>query len=97
MQITRVRIRLINGRRVRARVSITINDSFIIGDLKVIRLMKGYFVEFPKKRQPGGRYAEIAAPINAEARKTIEEKVLSEYEKVSGERMTKDVESKNND
>ena len=97
MQITGVRIRLINGRRVRARVSITIKDSFIIGDLKVIRLMKGYFVEFPRKRQPDGRYAEIAAPINAEARKMIEEKVLSEYEKVSGERMTKDVESKNND
>ena len=85
MQITRVRIRLINGRRVRARVSITINDSFIIGDLKVIRLMKGYFVEFPKKRQPGGTYTEIAGPINAEARKMIEERVLSEYEKVTGE------------
>jgi DNA-binding cell septation regulator SpoVG len=53
---------------VRARVSITINDSFIIGDLKVIRLMKGYFVEFPRKRQPGGRYAEIAAPPPKHAR-----------------------------
>jgi DNA-binding cell septation regulator SpoVG len=97
VQITGVRIRRINGRRVRARVSITINDSFIIGDLKVIRLRKGYFVEFSRKRQPDGRYAEIAATLNAEARKMIEEKVLSEYEKVSGERMTKDVESKNND
>jgi len=68
VQITGVRIRLINGRRVRARVSITINDSFIIGDLKVIRLMKGYFVEFPRKRQPDGRYAEIAAPPPKHAR-----------------------------
>jgi len=37
----------------------------MIGEIKVIRLGKGYFVEFPKKRQPDGSYAEIAAPINA--------------------------------
>jgi stage V sporulation protein G len=91
VQITEVKIRPTNGGRVRARVSITINDSFMIGELKVIRLRKGYFVEFPKKRQPGGSYAEIAAPINAETRRMIEQAIFAEFEKITGEHVTRRV------
>jgi stage V sporulation protein G len=91
VQITKVKIRLTNGDRVRARVSITINDSFMIGELKVIRLGKGYFVEFPKKRQPDGSYVEIAAPINAETHRMIEQAIFAEFEKVTGEQVTRRV------
>jgi len=91
VQITKVKIRLTNGDRVRARVSITINDSFMIGELKVIRLGKGYFVEFPKKRQPDGSYVEIAAPINAETHRMIEQAIFAEFEKVSGEQVARRV------
>ena len=97
MQITEVRIRLTNGVRVRARVSITINDSFMIEELKVIRLRKGYFVEFPKKRQPDGSYAEIAAPINAETRRMIEEAIFPEFEQITGEHVTQRVLNENDD
>jgi stage V sporulation protein G len=85
VRITEVRIRPTNAGRVRARVSITINDSFMIRNLKVIRLKTGYFVRFPRKRQPDGSYAEIAAPINAEARSMIEEAAFAEFGKVTGE------------
>lgn len=85
MRITEVRIRPTNAGRVKARVSITINNSFMIRDLKVIRLKRGYFVQFPRKRQPDRSYAEIAAPINAEARSMIEEAAFAEFEKVTGE------------
>ncbi|TMB69722.1 MAG: hypothetical protein E6J54_15060 [Deltaproteobacteria bacterium] len=85
VRITEVRIRPTNAGRVKARVSITINNSFMIRDLKVIRLKRGYFVQFPRKRQPDSSYAEIAVPINAEARSMIEEAAFAEFEKVTGE------------
>jgi stage V sporulation protein G len=91
VQITEVKIRLTNGDRVRARVSITINDSFMIEELKVIRLEKRYFVEFPKKRQPDGSYVEIATPINAETRRMIEQAIFAKFEKITGEQVTRRV------
>jgi stage V sporulation protein G len=91
VQITEVKIRPTNAGRLRARVGITINDSFMITDLRVIRLGKGYFVEFPKRRQPDGSYAEIAAPINAETRRMIEQAIFAEFEKITGEHATRRV------
>lgn len=84
MRITEVRIRPTNAGRVKARVSITINDSFMIRDLKVIRLKRD-ILSSSRQKQPDGSYAEIAAPINAEARSMIEEAVFAEFEKVTGE------------
>jgi stage V sporulation protein G len=89
VQITEVTIRLTNAGRLRARVSITINNSFMIRDVKVMRPREGgYVVEFPRRRQPDGSYLDIAAPINAETRKMLEERILAEYERVTGERVT---------
>jgi stage V sporulation protein G len=88
VQITEVRIRPTNAGRLRARVSITINNSFMIRDIKVIQRRQRYVVEFPRRRQPDGSYLDIAAPINAEARKMIEQRILAEYEQVTGERVT---------
>jgi stage V sporulation protein G len=84
VRITEVRIRPTNAGRVKARVSITINDSFMIRDLKVIRLKRD-ILSSSRQKQPDGSYAEIAAPINAEARSMIEEAVFAEFEKVTGE------------
>ena len=88
MRITEVRIRPTNAGRLRARASIIINNSFMISDVKVMRQKKGYVVEFPRRRQPDGSYLDIAAPINAEVRKMVEDRILAEYERVTGERVT---------
>jgi stage V sporulation protein G len=61
----------------------------MIRDVKVMRQKEGYVVEFPRRKQPDGSYLDIAAPINAETGKMIEERILAEYEKVTGNRVTK--------
>ena len=53
-----------------------------------MRQKEGYVVEFPRRKQPDGSYLDIAAPINTEARKMLEERILAEYERVTGQRVT---------
>ena len=85
VRITEIRIRPIKTGRVRARVTITLDNSFMIRGLKVIRGVRGYFVEMPRRKLPDGTYFDFVAPITAEARKLIEEKILGEFEKITGE------------
>ena len=91
MRITEVRIRPTNAGRVRARVSITIDDSFRVGGLRVIRRGSRYSLQFPRRRQSNGSYADLVVPMNAETRKMIEDAVFAEFEKVTGEHVTRRV------
>ena len=85
VRITEIRIRPTNTPRVRAHVRITIDDSFVVRGIRVIRLKNRHSVEFPRQKQRDGSYVQLVAPINADARKMIEEKILAEFEKVTGE------------
>jgi len=58
---------------------------------RVIRRRNRYSVEFPRRRQPNGSYADIVAPINAETRRMIEDAVFAEFEKITGEHVTRRV------
>lgn len=69
MQITDVRVRKITKEgKMRAIVSITIDEEFVIHDIKVIEGDKGLFIAMPSKKATDGEYRDIAHPINSEAR-----------------------------
>lgn len=81
MQVTNVRIRLINsGGRLKAVGSITLNDSFVVHDVRVLEGERGMFVAMPSKQMPNGMFRDVAHPINTETRTMIDTKVLEAYE-----------------
>lgn len=80
MKVTDVRIRKITQEgKMKAIVSITLNDQFVVHDVRVIEGSSGLFVAMPSKRTPNGEFRDIAHPINAEARQLIQETVLDAY------------------
>ena len=82
MQITDVRVRKITKEgKMRAIVSITIDDEFVIHDIKVIEGEKGLFIAMPSKKSADGEYRDIAHPINSNTRDTIQRTILESYEK----------------
>ncbi len=82
MKITDVRIRRLTYEgKMRAIVSVTFNDQFVIHDLRVIEGSNGLFVAMPSKRTPSGQFRDIAHPIKTEMRAYVEEAVLDYYER----------------
>ena len=82
MQITDVRVRKITKEgKMRAIVSITIDEEFVIHDIKVIEGDKGLFIAMPSKKANDGEYRDIAHPINSETRDRIQSIILDSYEK----------------
>ena len=80
MQVTDVRVRKIAKEgRMKAIVSITLDEEFVVHDIKVIEGDKGLFIAMPSKRTADGEYKDIAHPINASARETIQEVILESY------------------
>jgi len=78
--VTDVRIRrLTQEGKMRAIVSITLNDKFVVHDVRVIEGNNGLFVAMPSKRTPNGEFRDIAHPINMEARQVIQNSVLEAY------------------
>jgi stage V sporulation protein G len=65
----------------RAIVSITIDDEFVIHDIKVIEGEKGLFIAMPSKKATDGEYRDIAHPINSNTRESIQSTILNNYEK----------------
>jgi stage V sporulation protein G len=85
MEITEVRVFPVNEEKLRAYVTITFDQCFVIRDLKIIQGATGLFVSMPSKKRKDGTYRDIAHPINNETRRMIEEKIIAEYNKVVGE------------
>ena len=79
MQITEVRLTLRTEDRLKAFVSITFDDAFVVRGLKVIEGNTGLFVAMPSRRRKDGEFRDIAHPINNETRDMIEKAVLDEY------------------
>ena len=81
MQITDVRVRKITKEgKMRAIVSITIDDEFVIHDIEVIEGEKGMFIAMPSKKATDGEYRDIAHPINSGTRENIQKIILEKYE-----------------
>lgn len=81
MQITDVRIRKVEKEgKMKAVVSITIDEEFVVHDIKVIEGEKGLFIAMPSRKAADGEYRDIAHPINSDTRDRIQRLILERYE-----------------
>ena len=81
MKVTDVRLRKIQtDGRMKALVSITLDEAFVIHDLRVIEGNSGLFVAMPSKRTPDGEFRDIAHPINSDMRQEIQDAVMKVYD-----------------
>jgi len=80
MKITEVNVFPVNEERLKAYVSITIDDCFVVRDLKIIYGNNGLFVAMPSKKRKDGQFKDIAHPLNQETREIIEKTIGEAYE-----------------
>ncbi|MBQ2744927.1 MAG: septation regulator SpoVG [Lachnospiraceae bacterium] len=81
MQITDVRVRkLTKEGKMRAVVSVTLDNEFVVHDIKVIEGDKGLFIAMPSKKATDGEYRDIAHPINSSTRDRLQQIILEKYE-----------------
>jgi stage V sporulation protein G len=85
MEITDVRVFPVNEEKLKAFVSIILDDCFVISDIKIINGNTGLFLSMPSKKRKNGSFRDIAHPLNNETRKLIEEKVFEKYNEVIAE------------
>lgn len=87
MKITDIRIRVLeDAGKLKAVVSITIDDCFVVHDLKVVEGSKGIFVMMPGKKMPDGQFKDLAHPTDGETRDYLQKTVLDAYEKAVSEK-----------
>lgn len=80
MQITDVRIRKLEKEgKMKAVVSITIENAFVVHDIKIIEGDKGLFIAMPSRKSSDGEYRDIAHPITSETREKLQELILEKY------------------
>src|SRR5439155_17353217 len=84
MEITDVRVFPVDEDKLKAYVSITLDNCFVVRDLKVISGSDGLFIAMPAKRRKDGSYKDIAHPLNADTRVRMERAILTAYERVRG-------------
>lgn len=86
MQITDVRIRKIaTDGKMKAIVSVTFDNEFVVHDIKIIEGQNGLFIAMPSRKTPDGEFKDIAHPINTDTREKIQTSILETYEKVINE------------
>ncbi len=81
MKISDVKVRIVQKEdsKLKAVASITIDDCFVIHDIKIIEGNEGYFIAMPSRKASDGEYRDIAHPINTETRQVIIEAVLNAF------------------
>lgn len=86
MKITDIRVRKVAKQgKMRAIVSVTFDNEFVVHDIKVIEGERGLFIAMPSKKSSDGEYRDIAHPINSEMRGTMQSAILEAYDKASPE------------
>lgn len=87
MKISDVRIRIVkkDDNKLKAVASITIDECFVVHDIKVIEGREGLFISMPSRKTPDGEYKDIVHPINTETREQIRDAILVAYEKADKE------------
>ena len=83
MEVTEVKVFPVEEDKLKAYVTITLDDCFVVRDLKVIRGTSGLFVSMPSKKRRDGTYKDVAHPLNSETRRMIEERIISAYKEVA--------------
>jgi len=82
VNITKVVVRPVDMNKVCAVASITIDDQFVVHDLRVVDGDKGLFVAMPSRKLPNGEYRDVAHPINTETREVLQKAVLAEFKQM---------------
>lgn len=83
MNITDVRVRKVSDEgKMKAIVSITFDDEFVVHDIKIIEGQNGLFIAMPSKKMGEGDFRDIAHPLLSETRNRIKDAIFAEYEKV---------------
>ena len=92
MTITDVRIRKIaSDGKMKAIVSVTFDNEFVVHDIKVIEGQNGLFIAMPSRKTPDGEFKDIAHPINTDTREKIQNSILEAYEKAKLEEDSEEV------
>ena len=82
MKITDIRVRKIeNGGKMKAVVSITIDEEFVVHDIKIIEGEKGLFIAMPSRKTSDGEFKDVAHPIKSSTREELQRIILERYEK----------------
>ena len=81
MEITQVKVFPVEEEKLKAYVSIVLDDCFLVSDLKVIHGPNGLFISMPSKRKKNGEFKDIAHPLNRETRERMERRILDEYDR----------------
>ena len=82
MKVTDVRVRKVTEEgKMKAIVSVTFDDEFVVHDIKIIEGQNGLFIAMPSRKMADGEFRDIAHPINSETRAKIQEEIFKEYEK----------------
>ena len=93
MQITDIRIRQIAKEgKMKAVVSVTFDEAFVVHDIKIIDGEKGLFIAMPSRKTRDGRYVDIAHPINSETRTMLQDAILAKYAEIVAAEPEGDVE-----
>ncbi|MEP6993401.1 MAG: septation regulator SpoVG [Acidobacteriota bacterium] len=82
MNITQVKVFPVAEEKLKAYVSIVLDECFLVSDLKVIQGPNGLFISMPSKRKKNGEFKDVAHPLNRETRERMERRILEEYDKV---------------
>lgn len=94
MNITDVRVRRVAKEgKMKAVVSITIDEEFVVHDIKVIEGEKGLFIAMPSRKATDGEYRDIAHPINSATKEKIQNIILEKYEQVLAEEPVEEAEN----
>jgi len=87
MKITEVRAKRVNGdNRLVGIAAITIDECFVVHELRIIEGKNGLFVAMPSRKMPNGEFKDVAHPINTETRSTIEQAVLDAFNQLPEEK-----------
>ncbi len=81
MRVTAVSMRVVEREKVKAFASITLDDEFVVHDLRIIEGQKGLFVAMPSRKLPNGEFRDVAHPIKPEVREMIQVAVLEEFDR----------------
>ena len=83
MEITEVKVFPINEEKLKAFVSVVLDDCFMVNDIKIIQGRENRFISMPSRRKKNGRFKDIAHPLNQETRQALEERIVAEYQRVA--------------
>ena len=86
MEITEVKVFPVKEEKLKAFVSIVLDDCFMVNDIKIIQGRENRFISMPSRRKKSGDFKDVAHPLNSDTRQKMEHRILAEYDRVRGVR-----------